>query len=129
MSHLQVTLDCETTGLDANRDELLEIAIVDHTGAALVNSLIKPSPANPIWPEAEAIHGITPEMVANAPALSEISTQIEAAVNGKDVIIYNSGFDAAFLGPLLSSANSIQCCMEHWAEHIGEWSEYRVFLK
>ncbi|MCG8313772.1 MAG: 3'-5' exonuclease [Pseudomonadales bacterium] len=124
MAHRTVTLDSETTGLDPARDELLEIAIVDHNGATLFNSLIKPSPANPIWPEAEAIHGITPEMVANAPALSEISTQIEAAVSGKDVIIYNSDFDAAFLGPLLSSANSIKCCMEHWAEHIGEWSEY-----
>lgn len=119
-----VYLDTETTGLDPRHDELLEIAIVGDSCEVLLNTLIKPSASNPIWPEAEAIHGIIPEMVADAPALSEISPKIEAAVKGQDVIIYNASFDQGFLGPLLSSAKSIRCCMEAWAEHVGEWSDY-----
>ncbi|MER2473138.1 3'-5' exonuclease [Photorhabdus laumondii] len=124
MTYRSVYLDTETTGLDPDYDELLEIAIIGDSGEVLFNTLIRPSPNNPIWPEAEAIHGITPEMVADAPALSEIAHQIEAAVKGQNVIIYNAGFDTGFLGSLLSSANSIQCCMEAWAEHVGEWSDY-----
>lgn len=116
-------LDTETTGLDPARDELLEIAIVDDSGAVLLDALIKPC-NNTSWPDAEAIHGITPEMVAHAPTLSEIAPKIEAAVKWQDVIIYNAAFDAGFLGSLLSSAKSINCCMEAWAEHIGEWSDY-----
>ncbi len=121
---MTIYLDTETTGLDHNHGELLEIAIVGDCGEVLLNTLIKPSTNTPIWPEAETIHGITPEMVADAPALSEIASQIKAAVKGRDVIIYNAGFDMDFLGSLLSSANSIKCCMEAWAEHVGEWSDY-----
>jgi DNA polymerase III epsilon subunit-like protein len=121
---MKVYLDTETTGLDPVNDDLLEIALIDDSGAVLLDTLIKPSSNNSLWPDAEAIHGITPEIVAHAPALSEIAPKIEVVVKGQDVIIYNAGFDTAFLGSLLSSANSIKCCMEAWAEHVGEWSEY-----
>ena len=120
---MKVYLDIETTGLDPVNDELLEIAIVDGSGTAVLNTLIRPT-NNLIWPDAEAIHGITPEMVTHAPELYLIAPQIESAVTGKDVITYNASFDAGFLGSLLSSAGSVQCCMEVWAEHVGEWSEY-----
>ncbi len=123
---MTVYLDTETTGLDPGYDELLEIAIIGDSGEVLLNTLIRPSLNNPIWPEAEAIHGIAPEMVADAPAFSEIAPQVEAAVKGQDVVIYNAGFDTGFLGSLLSSANSIKCCMEAWAEHVGEWSDYHA---
>jgi len=109
--------------LEPSSDELLEIAIIDDIGAVVLDTLIKPV-RHTSWPEAESIHGITPEMVANAPVLTEVAHKIEEAVTGKDVIIYNANFDAGFLGSLLSSANSVQCCMEAWAEHVGEWSEY-----
>lgn len=120
----QIYLDTETTGLNPDSDEMLEIAIVDDSGNILLNTLLKPS-ANSTWPEAEAIHGITPEMVIDAPALSEIASTIEEIVNGQDVIIYNADYDSGFLGTLLSKAKSIKCCMIAWAEHCGEWSEER----
>lgn len=121
---MRIYLDTETTGLDPAHDDLLEIAIIGDSGEVLLNTLIKPSSNNPIWPEAEAIHGITPEMVQDAPVLSEIAPRIEAAIKGREVIIYNASFDQGFLGSLLSSANSIKCCMEAWAEHVGDWSDY-----
>ncbi|CAA9889708.1 DNA polymerase III epsilon subunit-like protein (fragment) [Candidatus Methylobacter favarea] len=113
----------ETTGLNPITDDLLEIAIIDDSGAVLLASLIKPC-NNTSWPAAEAIHGITPDMVASAPALTEIAPKIAAAVKGQDIIIYNAAFDTGFLGSLLSLAKSIKCCMEAWAEHSGEWSDY-----
>lgn len=120
---MTVYLDTETTGLYSDHDEVLEIAIIGDSGEVLLHTLIKPI-NNASWPEAEAIHGITPEMVQDAPELSEIAPQIEAAVKGQEIIIYNAGFDTGFLGSLLSSANSIKCCMEAWAEHVGDWSDY-----
>jgi DNA polymerase III, epsilon subunit and related 3''-5'' exonucleases len=120
-----VYLDTETTGLDSCDDEILEIAIVDESAKVLLNTLVKPSKIT-TWLEAQAIHGITPEMVANAPTLNDIAEDIKAAVNGKDVVIYNAGFDTGFLGNLLDGAASIQCCMESYAEHVGEWSDYHM---
>ena len=57
-------LDTETTGLyDA---EIVEIAVINRDGEPLLNTLIKPS--IPIPAEVSAIHGITNEVVADAPS-------------------------------------------------------------
>lgn len=118
-----VYLDAETTGLDPDGDEVLEVAIINNDGYPLVNTLIKPI-KNQFWPTAENIHGITPEMVVHAPLLSDVANDIKSAVAGKDVIIYNAHFDADFLGELLATARSIQCCMLAWAKHRKVWSDY-----
>lgn len=66
--------DTETTGQDRNA-EVCEIAIVDEHENVLFESLVKPS--KPIPQAATKIHGITNEMVANAPTFAEIWHQIE----------------------------------------------------
>ncbi|PXW50385.1 DNA polymerase III epsilon subunit-like protein [Grimontella sp. AG753] len=124
MTENAVYLDTEGTGLDPATEAILEIAIVDDTGAVLVNSLIAPPTGISNWPEAQRIHGITPAMVAGAPSLDDLAQQIQEAVKGRDVIIYNAPFDTGFLGKLLDGARSIQCCMAAYAEHAGQWSEY-----
>lgn len=116
-----VYLDTEGTGLDASTSAMLEIAIVDDAGRILLDSLIAPPPGIDTWPQAQAIHGISPTMVAGAPSLASLAPQIEAAVRGRDVVIYNAAFDAGFLGSLLDSAHSVSCCMEAWSEHVNEW--------
>ncbi|EAB8175336.1 3'-5' exonuclease [Shigella sonnei] len=121
MTENTVYLDTEGTGLDPATEAMLEIAIVDDAGAVLVNTLIAPPAGISSWPEAQRIHGITPTMTAGAPELAQLAPQIEAAVCGRDVVIYNAAFDTGFLGPLLDSARSVQCCMEAWSEHMNEW--------
>lgn len=121
MTNNFVYLDTEGTGLDPLTEAMLEIAIVNDAGTILVNSLIAPPAGIESWPKAQSIHGITPAMVSDAPELAQLTPQIEAAVRGRDVVIYNAAFDSAFLGQLLDSARSVQCCMEAWSEHVKDW--------
>jgi DNA polymerase-3 subunit epsilon len=62
-----IILDVKTTGLDGD-SEIVEIAIIDLDENPLFETLIKPVSLIP--EEATAIHGITNEMVENAPSSS-----------------------------------------------------------
>lgn len=119
----RVYLDTESTGLSEATDALLEIAITDDTGLPLLNTLICPPETITAWPSAQAIHGITPVMVRGAPTLAALAPAIRDAVADRDAIIYNADFDTGFLGELLAGARSVQCCMQAWARHAGEWSD------
>ena len=67
-------LDTETTGLkDA---EICQIAIIDHTGEVLFNTLVKP--VKPIPSDAVRVHGITNEQVQNAPSWAEVAPKVVA---------------------------------------------------
>lgn len=124
-----VILDTQTTGLqDA---EVVEIAIVNHLGEPLLNTLIKPSLTIP--PEESEINGITDATVANAPTFSAIYPQILEALESKRVMIYNAGFAIKILaycrrlhcleGFKLSKRS--ECIMEWYAQWKGVWSDYR----
>ena len=67
-----VVFDTETTGTEPYLgDEVVSISICDAYGNDLFSSLIKPRKKK-AWPEAEAINGISPAMVKDAPYLSLI---------------------------------------------------------
>lgn len=85
-----VFLDTETTGLDT-RSEIIEIAILDSDGRILFNSLIKP--LSPIPLAATQIHGISNEMVVNAPRWFVIWEQIRGIFFERLIGIYNDEFD------------------------------------
>jgi len=88
-----VILDTETTGL--YNAEIVEIAIVSHKGEPLLNTLIKPS--IPIPAEVTEIHGITDEIVADAPPFSEVYPRIAEVLENKRILIYNAQFDIKIL--------------------------------
>jgi DNA polymerase-3 subunit epsilon len=123
-----VILDTETTGLyDA---EIVEIAIIDRTEETLLDTLIKPS--IPIPAEVTEIHGITDEMVTNAPSFPEIYPRIAETLKNKRVIIYNASFDIKILAyccrlhnlPVLQLSKRSDCLMEWAAQWGGDWSYY-----
>lgn len=85
--HNAVILDTETLGL-SNHAEICEISVIDaETGVPLLDTLIKPH--HPIPNDVIKIHGITNEMVVDAPGYSEDDivrfdlTKIEQYVNKK----------------------------------------------
>jgi len=85
-----VYLDTETTGL-SSLDEVIEIAIIDHDGQTLLQTLVKPR--RPIPPDAIRIHGINDSAVANAPIWDEIWPTVRSMMDGRSIGIYNDDFD------------------------------------
>ena len=115
---LPVYLDTETTGLWADMgDEMLEIAIVEQDGSVLLNTFVKPKHKRH-WPDAMAVHHITPNMVKDAPTLDDIADQIIDALVGRTVYIWNAPFDAQFVGFALEYAKETVCAMREFGNFI-----------
>jgi DNA polymerase-3 subunit epsilon len=85
-----VYLDTETTGMHLSA-EVIEIGIVDDDENVLYDSLIRPR--GKIDPAAARVHGITPEMLADAPTWDEAWPHAEAVLTGRRVGVYNVEFD------------------------------------
>ena len=121
-----IYIDTETSGLDTPR--IVQIAITDSDGNALLNTLVHQRRAIPS--KATAIHGITTEMTKGAPRWAEILPAVVALTAGKTAIIYNTAFDLGAIAhtcaisavpcPRLSTG----CAMTLYAEFAGEWSDY-----
>ena len=121
-------LDTETTGLfDA---EIVQIGIINMSGEVVLDSLVRPTIQIP--DDAIAIHGITNEMVVDAPSFPDIYPQIQTALEGKQVIIYNAEFDRKILNyccklhglKILGIQKRSHCAMEWYAQFVGDWSPY-----
>jgi DNA polymerase-3 subunit epsilon len=87
-------LDTETTGLD-DQDEVIQVAIVDMHGNALLHTLVRPTV--PVGTEARAIHGITDEVLAQAPSFSHLYETIAVLLGNRSVLAYHADFDRRLL--------------------------------
>src|SRR5436853_3595937 len=89
-----IVLDSETTGLNKEKDdEIIELAIVDASGAVLFASLIQTQDSKR-RDLATDIHGITQEMLAQAPTFPEVWPQIEALLQQyPNILVYNAAYD------------------------------------
>jgi DNA polymerase III subunit epsilon len=128
-------LDLETTGLNRDgNDEILEIAIIDNDGKVLMNTLVKPIYKTE-WPEAQAINGISPAMVANAKTLAELTQEItDVLMEADELVVYNFPFDWGFLSTKLRMTILYidferSCAMERFSEFNGVWDEQKQMWK
>lgn len=89
-----ICLDCETTGLDAEVDQIIEVAVAKFNFGGIIEefeSLINP---NCIIPETSiAIHHITPEMVKDKPNIDQVLPQILNMVGNHTVVGHGVQFD------------------------------------
>ena len=77
--------DLELTGV-YDHDEIISISITDATGKIIMDTLVKPAHKKK-WKQTEKIHGITPDMVANAPLLDELIPTIKELFEDCDNLI------------------------------------------
>ena len=86
--------DLETTGVDTSEDRIVQIAVVkgDEEKSILIN------PERPIPAGASEVHGITDDMVANAPTFRRIAKALLDFLRGTDLAGYNiANFDIPIL--------------------------------
>ena len=96
----QIILDTETTGLET-RDghRIIEIGCVEMIDRQLTgnNFHVYLKPDREIDAEAMAVHGITPEFLADKPRFEDIVDDLMAFLTGAELIIHNAPFDIGFL--------------------------------
>ena len=129
-----VVLDTETTGLGDNA-EICQIGILSLDGEVLLDSHVRPL-NNVIWPEAEAVHGISPERVADAPLISELGEEMVSLLYKRSIIVYNADYDRRLLYQSIGFCESakglfnwLDNCqwvdvMQPYAQYWGSWSDY-----
>ncbi len=95
---IEIVLDTETTGLDYTREKMVEFAAL-----RLENGKIKDefqtliNPEQHIRKSSMAIHGITHEMVADAPTEAEAMPKILEFIGDYPIVAHNCIFDYTFL--------------------------------
>jgi DNA polymerase-3 subunit epsilon len=92
-------IDLETTGMNLSSDRIIEIAIVKimPDGKKLVKRKLL-NPEIPISPASTEIHGITNEMVKDAPTFRQAANEIRQFIDNADLAGYNSNrFDIPML--------------------------------
>jgi DNA polymerase-3 subunit epsilon len=92
-------IDLETTGINVSTDRIVEIAIVKISvdGTKQVKRrLVNPEIAIP--KDSSDVHGITDEMVKDAPTFKALANEIKQFIEGSDIGGYNSNrFDVPML--------------------------------
>jgi DNA polymerase-3 subunit epsilon len=92
-------LDLETTGINISTDRIVEIAIVKISpdGTKLVKRKLI-NPQMPIPQGASDVHGITDEMVRDAPTFKQAANELKQFMDNCDIGGYNSNrFDMPML--------------------------------
>ena len=95
---IEIVLDVETTGLDYTKERMIEFAAV-----RLENGKIKDkyetliNPKQHIRKSSMAVHGITQEMVADAPAEEEVMPKILEFIGDYPIVAHNAIFDYNFI--------------------------------
>jgi len=91
-------IDIETTGGNASRERITEIAIYIHDGQKVVNeysTLINPECKVP--PFVARLTGISDEMLVNAPKFFEVAREIVEITEGCTFVAHNAPFDYSFV--------------------------------
>jgi len=90
LAYEPIFIDTETTGFSPE-DVVIEVGVVSLAGETLFESFFKP--AIPIPPDSMAVHGISEEMVADAPSWKEAWPDLMTVLDGRLIGMYNADFD------------------------------------
>lgn len=96
-------IDTETTGLSAQRDQIVEISAVKIRDKHIVDrftSLVNPQIAIP--KKATDIHGITDQMVANQPTIDKVLPAFLDFIDGEILVGHNITYDLRMINSYLA---------------------------
>jgi len=91
-------LDIETTGINPYAARLIEIGMVRFTVSGIVSeyqTLVNPGTHIP--EQVVMIHGISDDMVTDAPVMADVIDEIIEFIGDRPLIIHNSRFDLSFM--------------------------------
>jgi DNA polymerase-3 subunit epsilon len=131
-------LDSETTGLDTQTDEMVQLAILHTSGDVYLSTLIQPENPQAVHEtngssrSAYDIHGIGAIMLEDAPTLESIYERLAYIVGmGKKFIVYHWDFDIPMLEAMLQRRDldplefDGSCLMENYAQWYGDTYTHR----
>lgn len=122
-----VILDSETTDLYG---EIIDLAIINLHGDVLYDSRFKTK--QEIAPGAQAVHGLSAEMLAGEPVFADEYPAIRAVLEAaRLVLIYNAEYDVTCLRKTCTLhgcepvAFEAECLMLWYAQFVNEWNHRR----
>ncbi len=117
-----VVLDTETTGL-SDKAQVCQIGVLSHEGEVLMDTLVKPTV--PITYGAVRVHGITPEMIKDAPGFMDIFPELLTILQNKFVVVYNAPFDKRLLEQTYQAHLDGRPDMAQFSEELG-WIDVMI---
>lgn len=117
-----VVLDVETTGKEKSTDQIIELCIQFGLGANAESRTWRIKPTIPIHPEAQAVHGISMEMLADCPTFDVALPEFLPLITEADIIVgYNVAFDLDMIQSELARAKippitfkRVVCALRLW---------------
>lgn len=117
-------IDTETSGVGKG-DEVVQVGVIDKYGEVVIDTLIKPTKI--LSQEVISIHGITNEMLEDAPDFFDVYTLLSSKLSGVPLIAYNMNFDWRLLqqtfslrkAPIFNSGKR-HCAMKQYAKFYGQ---------
>ncbi len=98
MPQTYVALDLETTGLDPQRDAIIELGAVRFRDGQILDRFSQVvNPGRPIPKAIQQLTGISQAEVDAAPPLSRVASRFRAFVGDAPIVGHNIGFDIAFM--------------------------------
>ncbi len=118
--------DLELTGFYA-RDEIISITITNGLGELVMDTLVKPDHTKK-WKKTEKIHGITPEMVEDAPLLVDLIPTIKEIFENCDrLIAYGVSTDYSHIKYIYDTEEEqealhkkVRCCANEFVRYAHE---------
>ena len=111
-------LDIETTGLDAAKDAIVEIASVDlrNDGTIISTADTLVQPGKPVSPAASAIHHLIDADLKAAPALADV---VQRFAGADAYVAHNCSFEKSFLDRHIGQTVWVctyKCALRVWPE-------------
>lgn len=119
-------LDTETTGLNDD-DEIIEISLIDLKGRVKLDSLVQ-CQHETIPAGAARVHGITKDMLSEAPTFPELWRQLKPLLASYELLIYNAEYDEKMLHQTAKRYKLempklvTHCLMLQYSAYVGEES-------